>query len=308
MRTKLESRLSQLQAPNAPHDLKARCQQTIPADARLQPAKSRGFLPPLSAPKLGLATVVVATAIALAFWNARPIANKMAPANGNVAFAQTVEAMKNVTYAHIRGWKVNGNDGWRSTKRLNFQGEIDLSRGLYSEQSSRIAPKNELQLATGDSLFDRALVLPNGTTYTRDVKSTTLFIRSDSNIWPQMSKYFLELVAHHYSTNTGEKPKLISSAPGTWEGKAVNVYVFRAGWTEKPGDNDKNDATALETKYFVDPKTDLMEAQQSFAVLKDGTKIQQDQTEVDYTRPDASAFDPAQLKIGAQIEDNRKLK
>ena len=133
MQNKLESRLSQLEAPQAPCDLKARCQRTIPADARLRTAKARGFGRPLSAPKLGLATLVIVTAVACAFWNTRPVANNTAHTGGNVAFAQTVEAMKNVTYARISGWSLDGEGGWFSKKHMKIEGDIDLSRGVYME-------------------------------------------------------------------------------------------------------------------------------------------------------------------------------
>ena len=72
------------------------------------------------------------------------------------------------------------------------------------------------------------------------------------------------------------------------------------------GSGNDNGPTWVETRFFVDPQSDLVVAEQSFVILKDGTELPQEQIELDYTRPDAAVFDPAPLGIGAKITDNRK--
>ena len=327
MRTELETRLKQLPAPDAPPDLKARCLQTIPAGARQTAPKPRGFLRPLSAPKLGLATLVIATAIGLAFWNTRPTGNVTTPASGSVAFAQTVEAMKHVTYFRAESWSEEPEwserpINWRSTRpRMMGVSEFDLSHGLYSETTRQLSAaelsdrERGREPELGTSWADRYLLLPDGTSYLRTATSSTLLIQSKPDEWARTEKIVgemaggierpsdLRLLAIPIDDFQVQSTRFVASSSGEWKRQTVDLYVFRASPDYK---FSRSNVLDIETKLYVDPKTHLVTARQVFVVFKDGTKKQLQQAEVDYTRPDASVFDPARLKIGAQIVDERR--
>ena len=236
MRNKLEFRLSHLSAPDAPRDLKARCLQTIPVATQHSAPKSRGWLRPSVGPKLGLAALVIVTGVSIAFWNTRPMLDKTLNANGSAAFAQTLAAMENVTYCHSNFWRTNteSKDGWNSTKRLTLKGVFDLSRGAYWEEDSQAVLKAGPQPAPGDSLLKRTLVLPDGTAYYRYANSLELTIKHQPEVWQGIKQGYVKLisgtdalaVSHATSINTDEKPQLLSSASGNWQGKTVDIYLF----------------------------------------------------------------------------------
>ena len=319
MRNRLESRLSQLKTPAAPPDLKARCLATIPADVRRAPAKTRGFGRPLSAPKLGLATLVLATAIGLAFWNTRAANDRTVRADGNAAFAQTTAAMKNVSYFRLEA-QMNNWDGWyddgvpkanKITPRI-ARIEADLSRGVYIERTPQTLPTDKRHLGLGGSTLNRLLYLPDDTAYARPARSSKLTIVSVPHSWAEFGEDFKKFVAGSDAPSVfvgmfeNQTFEFISSKPDIWQGREVYAYLYRAELPAK-AQTEKN-ATAVESQFLVDPKTKLVEVTQMFIVENDGSRNQILQMMFDYTRPDASVFEPARLKIGAQIVDERRKK
>lgn len=322
MRTQLESRLSKLKAPAAPLDLKARCGQTIPATARFAPAKARG-LRVWDAPKLGLATLVLATAIGLAFWNARPVANNTAPANGNVAFAQTVEAMKSVSHVHFEmhinmsGESMSAIErkDWRTSKLDVWHGEFDHSQGAYIEMGNHLIFSRNQNLPIGASGLRRILVLPDGTLYLRPANSIDLIVKTNPEEWKDVRDLVVGMMESRKSMwsnfsflDTDREPELIFSGPATHQGKAANIYIFRAHWSTKSRPATRKGIAAVKTKIFTDSKTHLILSRQTYVIFKDGSERLKGMVDFNYSSPNKAVFDPARLKVGAQIIDQRQHK
>jgi hypothetical protein len=159
-----------LEVPPPPEDLSARCLATIPARA---PASARpGTFAWLRKGNAGKRLVFAAAALAaVAFWTTRPVprengAGRPAP---SVAFAQTVEAMRRVTFWRTanRGIGLTADNQGTNYRYLFDQGwyvdnhAFDAERGLYTRG-----------VGSGGGVHLETLTLPNGDEYSRRYPSS----------------------------------------------------------------------------------------------------------------------------------------
>lgn len=314
MRSRIENHLSRLAAPAEPENLKARCLATIPATARnsVQSQRYARAAHPLRQQLRVAAALMATAALSLAFWNTRPHSDDATMPPDSAAFAQTVEAMRRLTFMRCRGRQVKtgAKGGWRTTEWAVLDTAFDAARGIYSGIWPAVIPAADQHPAGGNSGVYRFLQLPDGTLYMRPFMSADLFISSDPQTWHRLSKNAFALLmgeraalAEYIPSTGGGAPQLISSANGVWKGRQARVFILLA----KPP-SDHRGAPAIRTQAYVDPATHLMTARQSFAVFADSTERLVMEEEYDYSRPDAALFNPGTLRVGARIHDQRQRK
>jgi hypothetical protein len=296
MQTELENRLSQLKAPDEPTDLKARCLATVPTDAR---NNFQSTTPALVHRPVLLRRIVVlgVLMVAAAFWNTRPGNNKTRVTSGSVAFAQTMKAFQQVPFGHVKGRDMEAGilrHGWHARDFFRTEMWFDAERGFYRERASSPS-HSQPSIARGTSA--RALFLPDGISYYRYAGSNTLLVTSSSSHWNAEKESFTSLLAGRWGACSQ------SSSMSQWKGQKALLFQGEAEENEKamPG------VLRVRTLLYVNPDTKLPIAFQDFVIYSDGVPRLTTEYEFDFTRPDASHFDPALLKKGAVIEHSREI-
>lgn len=298
MRNPIENHLSRLEAPEVPGDLKARCLATIPASAQntfhSQTPTSRRpmFVRPIA--------VLGVLMIAAAFWNTRPGDNQTTAPSGSVAFAQTMKEFQKVSFGHVRGRDMEAGilrRGWHASDFFQTEIWFDANRGLYRERRS--SPSNsQPDIARGTS--ERALFLRDGISYYRSPGSNRLLVTSSPGHWEAYKWSFTSLLAGGWGNRAQ------SSSPARW--KKHRAQLFQAEAESSPEDKKAVPGVArMRTLLYVNPDTKLPIAFQDFAISGDGTPRLLTEYEFDFSRPDASRFDPASLKKGAVVSHGREI-
>ncbi len=297
MRSQLENHLSHQQAPEVPGDLKARCLATIPA-----PASSSATTPPtrrVVRPKIAATAALMLIALAVAFWNTRPGDNQTTAPSESVAFAQTLKELGKMSFGHVKGRDMEAGilrHGWHASDFFETEMWFDAGRGLYQERRS--SPSNS-QPALAGGTSERALFLPDGISYYRYAGSNRLLVTSSPGHWDDYKKTFTSLLAGGW----GNRPQ--SSSPAQW--KKRKAQLFRAEAESSPQDKKVMPGVArMRTLLYVNPDTKLPIAFQDFAIYGDGIPRLLTEYEFDFSRPDASRFDPAPLKKGAIVSHGRE--
>lgn len=293
MQTQLEHRLSQLKTPDAPADLKARCLATVPVSARSAQM-------PVRRPLKFQFAVLGAFVVAVAFWNTRPGDNKTTASSGSVAFAQTMEAFKKVSFGHVWGRDMEVGilqRGWHASDFFQSEMWFDANRGL--SWTRRANPSNS-QPSLARQTSQQKLLLPDGTAYYRYDDSNRVLVTRSQKHWQSYKKALTDLLAGKWGT--------LSHSPswGQWKGKRTQIFQgeatpSRADRKTMPG------VTRLRSVLYVSPTTNLPLAFQDFAIYGDGIPRLTTEYEFDFSRPDAGRFDPAPLKKGAVVSHGREV-
>lgn len=304
MRQNIERDLRRLVAPPAPAALRARCLATLPEHARSNAACSR----PLSdntlwkARRFALAGgLLAATAIGSAFWTTRPISNSTQPVSSSVAFAQTVEAMRNIEHFHMSG-RIRDTEkgGWQSNDWWQTESWIDVARGAYST-STNCPYASSLLPARFATKID-CLGLPDGTVYEKG--NSQVVVEKNAQDWQKLKQQIgTELLGDLATTpaaanqsrffNTGGKLQLKLTQTDSWQDREVNLFTFEG----KPS-SDNSKAPTILKKVYVDKTTNRVIAAQEFAILPSAKPQLMSQTEVDYNQPDPTLFDPIKFEQG----------
>lgn len=297
MPTQLEKRLSQIEAPATPPNLKTRCLNTIPAKstAAIRFGKTAR---PFRMQRAALAgALLFSTAVAAAFWNTRPLQNKAALTSGSVAFAQTMEKFQKVSFGHMKGRDMEAGilqKGWHASDFFRTEIWFDANRGFYRERASN--PSNS-QPAIAGATSARALFLPDGTSYYRYAGSNRLLVTSSFGHWNSAKESFTSLLAGRWGARSQ------SSSMSQWKGRKALLFQGEAKENQKvmPG------VLRVRTLLYVNPDTKLPIAFQDFAIYSDGVARLTTEYEFDFSRPNPSHFDSATLKKGAIISHGTEV-
>lgn len=301
MPTQLENRLSHLQAPTEPSDLKNRCFDTIPVADATQSVLLQKTARPFMLQKAAVTGALMFSVVtAVAFWNTRPIGNTAATSSESVAFAQTMEEFQKVSFGHVKGRDMEAGilkKGWHASDFFRTEMWFDAGKGLYRERQNG-ASNSQVTLADGTSA--RALYLPDGTSYYRYANSSTLLITSSPHHWNSTKKAFTDLLSGRI------RNQLLTSSPSQWKGQKAQLFQNES----VPSDQDKKNVpgiSSFHTYLYVNPNTKLPLALQSFIAQWNSAPRLVREYEFDYSPPDAKHFDPAPLKKGAVIQRGEEM-
>lgn len=291
-RDPLEDALARLDAPPPPADLDARCLATVPQRAVV--TKPKGF-PTFAWLKSGTSmkrfAFAAAALAAIGFWTTRPVPRKDGTDRAPISsFAQTVDAMRRVTY-----WRstVHSVGGW-NLRTVWF----DARRGLCSNQPHQ-----------SGAMVTRDLLLPNGDWYVRQWSKSSgrdkvRLTHMGEEHWRRASSGLLDGIRRpaSWANNLGQVPAAPSAQhAGRWKGRPAVVFTFHVPPPEMM--RRQGFSTTMRFVIYVDPRTKLMIASQRFSRPPDAPQQGEQltgQEEWDFSeRPDATLFNPNRFLEGA---------
>lgn len=294
----VERDLKRLVAPPTPADLRARCVATLPEGARQNalPAKfPRRHVVWKAVGGLCAAAVVVFTLLGtLAINSGKTVA-------GNVVFAQTVEAMRNIEAFHMSG-KVRNTEkgGWQSNDWWETESWIDTTRGAYSKSTN--CPYGTSLLPARFAKTIESLGLPDGTVYEKG--NSQVVVEKHAPEWQKLKGQIGTVLLGDLATtssgadqtryfNTGGKLQFQFTQEDSWQGQKARLFTF-----EGKASSSNSKAPTILKKVYVDMSTNRVIAAQEFAVFGEQPPQLMSVTEVDYQRPDAALFDPVKFEEG----------
>lgn len=323
MQTKLEKRLSRLDAPPIPQDLQDRCVDTIPVPSAtpnmsfqrgVRPFKLRGVV-------MASALLCVA-AIGVAFLSTRPSDNGKTLSPGSMAFAQVLEASSRVTSFHLKhrvlipiqeGVKSDMREAGTNSAIWMEETWYDVDKGLYSQSRPKTLPASggNSALPKGASIYNRGLLLPDGTMYMRSSRSSTVYVVPNprgATFW----KYFRNYLSNQLSDNVEGRTNLnhekngtiLSSTTGNWKGQPAQILIFE----RQPNQFNAThrEARPVQVHFYVNPQTRLVIAEQDFAVSPGTSPALVAEYEFDYNQPNSVIFETQRLTEGATISHDLK--
>lgn len=298
MRTELEKHLNRLEAPVVPQDLKARCMSTIPFEGmsrKVTPKKSRPFL---LRPIAVAGTLMFAAVAGVAFWSTRPSSDGTSAHSGSVAFAEVLEAARQVPFFHAKGYEL-GPAG--SGDKLSDELWYDAAKGRYSQSLPLSSRQDKETLPLGASSYNRTLMLPDGTFYYRERGSSTVFVGSSPNNWKAASEPVLKILT---GNTAGTKDlsgatfgRVLSSTMGNWKGQEAQILVLER---QPSPSHAALGIGPVQARLYVNPKTKLVVALQDFSKKEDGSLKLFLEYEFDYSSPDPELFKPKIIQQGAE--------
>ncbi|BCM91387.1 hypothetical protein IAD21_03259 [Abditibacteriota bacterium] len=303
--SKIEHDLKRLDAPTAPHNLRARCLATVPKAARdhsrtqTRAHHNTAWRMQRFALAGGLLAV---TAVGSAFWTTRPLSNPGKIVSSSVAFAQTIKAMQNLDSFHIKGKSLKSETkaGWHSKEWTQTEAWFDSQLGAYGVVTN--SPYGSELLPANFAKTTYSLSLPDGTSYARG--NSQVVVEKNASSWQRLKQQASTLLLGDVATtsagaaksryfNTGGDLKLQSTQTASWEGKEVKLFLLKGQASE-----DNRGAPTILKKIYVNTDTDLVVATQEFALFEGAEPQLVSQLEVDYERPDPALFDPVKFEEG----------
>lgn len=284
----IEQALAQLEAPEPPEDLRARCLATIPAGAG-HALRHDTFWEKLKMKRLQIAlAATVGLLMAMLVWGVRP-----GTQSGAAVFAATLDAMGKVPFAHMKGRTMgfapgSGKPTWYTGRWIVEESWFDVEQGIYKEMGGETFASQQ------------SLNLPDGRIYGR-VEDRLKITSFDPRQWERTRT---AVITHHVRLataargfNYGVDPRLVATAPGEWKGRKATVLTYEA---PPSAENAATGAPTVRTLFYVDPDTDLCMAKQQFSRVPEGGEGLVLEWEFAYSqKPDRSRFDPSRMEQGA---------